>query len=76
MWERLDEKYGNPSLLAELVMNEIKTYKSLADADDKCLLEFIEMVENSHRHLLLVDLETEISNVSVVNLIVVVVLKK
>ena len=69
MWERLDEKYGSPSLLAELVINEIKTYMSIADADDKCLIEFIEMVENSHRHLLLVDMETEISNLSVVSLI-------
>ena len=69
IWARLDEKYGQPSMLAELVMNEIKRYKSLTDTDDKGLVEFIELVESSYNNLKLVNMEKEISNLSVVSLI-------
>ena len=69
IWNRLDEKYGQPSMLAELVMNEIKRYKSITDADDKGLVDFIELIEGSYNNLKLVDMQQEISNLSVVSLI-------
>ena len=69
MWERLDEKFGQPSILAEVIKNEIRRYHVLEDADDARLVEFIEMVESNYRDLVLMGMQNEISNLRTVSLI-------
>ena len=48
VWERLDERYGQPLKIAELIVNEIKGHKLLNDNDDKGLVEFIETLESDY----------------------------
>ena len=69
VWERLDERYGQPSRLAEQIVNEIKRYKVLNDNNDKGLVEFIEAIEGNYTDLKLVGMEDEISSLSMVSLI-------
>ena len=69
MWERLDEKFGQPSTLAEVLMDEIKRFHVLKDFDDIALGKFIDMIEGSYRDLVLVGMQNEISNLSTVSLI-------
>ena len=69
MWERLAERFGQPSVLTEMIMNELKRHKVLSNTDEKSLVEFIDIIESSHRDLTLVGMEKEVSNLSTVSLI-------
>ena len=35
IWNRLDEKYGKASVLADLIINQIKKFRTIKDEDDK-----------------------------------------
>ncbi len=35
MWRRLDDRYGRPSKLADVVMYDIKRIRPVRDGDDK-----------------------------------------
>ena len=48
VWDHLDERYGQPSKIAELIVNEIKRQRDLDDNDDKGLMEFIEALEGEY----------------------------
>ena len=68
MWKRLDEKYGKPSKLADVVMYDIKKLCAIREGDDKRFIDLVD-VEKGHRDLLRVGIEQEISNTSTVSII-------
>ena len=69
MWARLDEKYGRPGKVADLIMVDVRKHKYLKDGDDKGLLKFVELIECGYRDLERIGMEGEISNLATVSLI-------
>ena len=69
IWERLDDRYGKPSKLTDVIMYDIKKLKPVADGEDKKFLEFVDCIERSYRELKRVGMEAEISNATIVGLI-------
>ena len=69
MWKRLDEKYGKPSKLADVVMYNIKKLRATREGDDKRFIDLVDIVEKGYRDLLRVGTEREISNTSTVSII-------
>ena len=41
IWKRLDDKFGNTSVLIDIVMNDIKEIKSVKDGDMKEFIHFV-----------------------------------
>ncbi|CAB3984062.1 RNA-directed DNA polymerase from transposon BS [Paramuricea clavata] len=69
MWKRLDEKYGLPSKLVDVVVYDIKNIKHLQEGDDQSFLELINTVEKGYQDLARINMESEISNSGTVSLI-------
>ena len=69
MWKRLDEKYGKPSKLADVVMYDIKKLRAVREGDDKRFIDLVDIVEKGYRDLLRVEIEQQISNTSTVSII-------
>ena len=59
---------GQPSKIAELIVNEIKRQRDLDD-NDKGLIEFIETLEGDYLDMQLVGMESEIFSLSMVSII-------
>ena len=69
MWQRLDEKYGEPSKVIDAIMKEIKKLKSIKDNDNNKFIHLVDIVERAYRDLKRLNLHNEISNASTVSLI-------
>ena len=69
MWQRLDEIYGDPSLVTDLILNEIKRMQPVEEGDNKAFIELVDTVDMGYRDLLRLNIETEISNSQTVSLI-------
>ena len=69
LWKHLDEKYGDPSKLADLVINDIRKLRCVKEGDVKGFLILIETVEKGYRDLALLDLKMEISNTGTVSVV-------
>ena len=69
MWQRLDQRYGKASKLADVVMYDIKQLRSIKEGEEKKFLEFVETIERGYRDLARLKIEHEISNTSVVSII-------
>ena len=68
MWLRLDEEFGDPSQMVDLIMNDIKRFR-LPNNDKKKLLEFIDLIEMGFHDLKYLDMEKEMSNAGTVSII-------
>ena len=68
MWKRLDEKYGKPSKLADVVMRDIKKLCAIREGDDR-RFDVVDVVEKGYCDLSRVGIEREISNTSTVSII-------
>ena len=62
MWKRLDSKFGQPSMLIDIVMDEIKTIKYINDNDMKGFIKFVEIIETGYDDLCRLKIEKEMSN--------------
>ena len=62
MWRRLDEVYGNPAKVVDIIMNEIKRLEPVAENDYCGLIALIDMVESGYMDLARLQIEGEISN--------------
>ena len=60
IWNRLDEIYGRPSKLTDVIMSEIKGLKPITDNDDKRFLNLVNTVERGYRNLTRLKMEREI----------------
>ena len=69
MWQRLDEKYGDPAKVADVIIDGIKRFRMLREGEDKRFVEFVTLIEDGHRDLKTLGLETEITTTSPVSVI-------
>ena len=52
MLKRLDEKYGDPAKIADVVIDSIKRVKVIKEGDHEKFIEFVDVVEDAYRDLL------------------------
>ena len=69
MWKRLDEKYGDPAKIVDVIMYAIQNTRNLKDGENKKFVEFINIVEDGYRDLERLGLEKEITTTSSVSVI-------
>lgn len=69
MWERLDETYGRPSLLIDVIMNDLKRMMKINEGDDKALIQLVDIVESGYANLKRLGIESEMSNTITLSLI-------
>ena len=66
---RLDEKYGDPSKVTDVIINDIKKFKFIESYEHKRLIEFVYLVESGYNDLKVLSLEREISNSNMISII-------
>ena len=69
MWKRLDEKYGDPAKIADLVIDSVRRYRFIKEGEDKRFVDFVDLIESGHRDLKRLGLEREITTTSSVSII-------
>jgi len=68
-WKRLDEKYGDPAKVADVVMCAIQNMKPIRGGENKKFVEFINVIGDGYRDLRRLGLEKEITTTSSVSII-------
>ena len=68
MWRRLDEKYGDPAKITDVIINSIQQVKAIKEGEDKRFVEFVEVIKSGYRDLLRLGLEKEITTTSSVSI--------
>ena len=69
IWKRLDEKYGYPYKLADMVIIDVRKCRYIREGDVKAFVVFVETVERGYRDLEILEMEKEISNTGTVSFI-------
>ena len=69
MWARLDEKFGDPGKVTDVIINDIKRFKVIREGESKKFVEFVDMIEDSYRDLKRLGIEKEITTTSSVSTI-------
>ena len=69
MWARLDEKFGDPGKVTDVIINDIKRFKVIREGESKKFVEFVDMIEDSYRDLKRLGIEEEITTTSSVSTI-------
>ena len=69
MWKRLDEKYGDPTKVTDIIIDEIQRTRIIREGEEKRFVEFVEIVEDGYRDLKRLGLESEITTTSSVSII-------
>ena len=69
MWQRLDKRFGQPSRLIDVVMNEVRSLDHIQEEDYSGFIQLVNIVEKGHADLLRLNLEKEISNSFTVGII-------
>ena len=69
MWEKLDEEYGDPAIVADTIIDEIKRFKPIADKDHRKFIEFFGVIEEGYRDLERLSMRREITTTSSVSVI-------
>ena len=69
MWKRLDEKYGDPAKVADVVICAIQNMKPIREGENKKFVEFINVIDDGYRDLRRLGLEKEITTTSSVSII-------
>ena len=69
MWKRLDEKYGDPTRVADAIINDIRRVRAIKEGENRRFVEFIGIIEDGYRDLKRLGLETEITATSSVSTI-------
>ena len=69
IWKKLDQKYGKTSVMADLIMNQIKKFRTVKDEDDKRFIEFIDIVEKRYRDFSRMKVDHELSNATAISII-------
>ncbi|XP_022806416.1 uncharacterized protein LOC111343493 [Stylophora pistillata] len=67
MWQRLNEKYGDPAKVADVIIDEIKRFRMLREGEDHRFIDFVTLLEDGYRDLKRLGLETEITTTSSVS---------
>ena len=69
IWKRLDERYGDPSRVADMVVNDIRRLRYIKEGDNKAFIVLVETIERGYRDLVLLGIEMEISNTGTVSIV-------
>ncbi|XP_022797618.1 uncharacterized protein LOC111335888 [Stylophora pistillata] len=69
MWKRLDEKYGNPAKVADVIIDGIWRTETIREGEEKRFFEFVEIIEEGYRDLKRLTLESEITKAGSVSII-------
>ena len=69
MWKRLDEKYGDPAKVADVIIDGIRRTRIIREGEEKRFVEFVEIIEDGYRYLKRLSLESEITTTSSVSII-------
>ena len=69
MWKRLDDKYGDPAKVADVIIDSIRRTKIIREGEDERLVEFVNMLEDGYRDLKRHGLEAAITTTSSVSII-------
>ena len=69
MWRHVDEMYGDPAKITDVIINSIQRVKAIKEGEDKRFVEFVEVIESGYRDLLRLGLEKEITTTSSVSII-------
>ena len=68
IWDRLDKKYGDQGKLIDATMSEVNEMPFFEDDDEQGILLMINTIEEPHRDLLLLGIDSEISNSTIVSM--------
>ena len=68
-WRHLDEKYGDPAKITDVIINSIQQVKAIKEGEDKRFVEFVEIIESGYQDLLRLGLEKEKTTTSSVSII-------
>ena len=60
MWARLDDKYGDPTKVTDVIIDAIQNFKTIQKGETKKLPDFITVLEDGYRDLKRLGLEHEI----------------
>ena len=69
MWRRLDKKFGQPSLLIDVIMNEVREIQCVNEDDQRAFIQLVNVTEKGYADLRRLKLEKEMSNSLTVSLI-------
>ena len=69
MLKGLDKKYGDPAKIADTITDGIWRFRTIKEGEDKRFIEFVSIVEDGHRDLVRLGLETEITTISFISII-------
>ena len=69
MIENLEEVYGDPRKLVDLVINDIKTLNIISDNDNLGFIQMVKIIELCYLDLQKVSLETEMNSITIVSMI-------
>ena len=69
MWKRLDEKFGDPAKVADVIMCAIQNIKPIREGENKKFVEFINVIDDGYRDLRRLGLQKEITTTSSVSII-------
>ena len=69
MWKRLDEKYGDPAKVADVIMCAIQNMRPIREGESKKFVELINVIDDGYRDLKRLGLEKEITTTSSVSTI-------
>jgi len=64
MWKRLEEKYGHPAKLTDLIINTIQDIRPIKEGRNKRVKELVETTEDGDKDLKILGLEREITTTS------------
>ena len=68
MWKRLDEKYGDPAKVADVIIDRIQRTRFIRE-EEKRFVEFVVIVEDGYRDLKRLGLESGLTTTSSVTII-------
>lgn len=69
MQERLDQKYGTPRKIVDLIIGDLRVLSPVSEGDDKGLIKMIETVERCFLDLRRMNLQSEINSTNVLGLV-------
>jgi len=69
MWKRVDEKFGDPAKVAEVIMGAIQNIKPIREGQSKKFFEFINVIDDGYQDLRRLGPEKEIATTSSASII-------
>ncbi|XP_037793617.1 uncharacterized protein LOC119589114 [Penaeus monodon] len=67
MFKRLDDKFGNPRKIVDLVISDLKSLRKISDGDTKGFVKMVDQVEQCWLDLKRVNLSDELNTANVVS---------